>query len=107
MPAIPAAAVSRSLSDRLLLDGAWAPFDGWQLVCVEGRHRERFLHSQLTSDVRGLDVGSSQPTALLDRSARLQGFGLLLKRADLIELLMPSTAARARTKQPDICHSWT
>jgi folate-binding protein YgfZ len=85
----------------LLLDGAWAPFDGWQLVCVEGRHRERFLHSQLTSDVRGLDVGSSQTTALLDRSARLQGFGFLLKRAERIELLMPSTAARAVCERLD------
>jgi folate-binding protein YgfZ len=87
--------VSPSASDGLRLEGAAAPFDGWVVVAVEGRHRERFLHSQLTSDVRGLAEGSSQPTALLDRSARLQAFGFLLKRAGRIDLLLPVEAAPA------------
>jgi folate-binding Fe-S cluster repair protein YgfZ/Flp pilus assembly protein TadD len=85
--------VSRSASDRLLLEAAAAPFPGWSVIAVEGRHRERFLHTQLSSDVRGLEVGASQPTALLDRTARLVSFGFLLKREQRLELLMPEAAA--------------
>ena len=85
--------MSPSASDRLLLEAAAAPFPGWSVIAVEGRHRERFLHTQLSSDVRGLAVGASQPTALLDRSARLRAFGFLLKREQRLELLMPEAAA--------------
>lgn len=65
------------------------------MVAVEGGQRERFLHSQLTSDVKGLLVGESQMTALLDRTGRLQAFGFLLKRPDRIDLLLPEAAAGA------------
>ena len=65
------------------------------MVAVEGGHRERFLHTQLTSDVRSLAVGDSQMTALLDRAGRLQAFGFLHKGPDRIDLLMPADAAEA------------
>jgi folate-binding protein YgfZ len=85
--------VSPSASERLLLGGAAAPLTGWVVAAVDGRDRERFLHSQLSSDVRGLAEGSSQLTALLDRSARLVAFGFLAKRSDRIDLLAPAGAA--------------
>ncbi len=99
MPPTPAVAVNPSASDRLLFGGAQIPLDGWRVFAVEGQHRERFLHSQLTSDVRGLEVGSSQLTALLDRSGRLQAFGYLCKKADRIELLMPGGAGEHMVAQ--------
>jgi folate-binding protein YgfZ len=85
--------VSPSASDRLLFEAGEARLEGWVVVAVEGGHRERFLHSQLTSDVEGLDEGASQMTALLDRTGRLQVFGFLHKRPDRIDLLLPETAA--------------
>lgn len=85
--------MSPSASDQLLFEGGEARLDGWVVVAVEGGHRERFLHSQLTSDVRGLDRGASQMTALLDRAGRLQAFGFLHKLADRIDLLLPAAAA--------------
>jgi len=85
--------VSPSASDRLLFEGGEARLDGWVVVAVEGGHRERFLHSQLTSDVEGLVEGASQMTALLDRTGRLQVFGFLHKRRDRIDLLVPEAAA--------------
>jgi len=86
--------VNRSASE-LLYGGAQISLAGWTLIEVGGRDRERFLHSQLTSDVKGLAPGASQMTALLDRSGRLQIFGFLLKRASRIELLVPDQPARA------------
>ena len=85
--------VSPSTSETLLFDGLQTPFDGWSLVRVVGKDRERFLQSQLTSDVSRLPVGQSQATALLDRTGRLQAFGFLLKRVDGIDLLLPNGAA--------------
>ena len=93
MPPTPAVAVSRSASETLRYEGLQTPFNGWLLVRVVGEHRERFLNSQLTSDVKGLEVGRSQQTALLDRAGRLQAFGFLLKREDSILVLMPREAA--------------
>ncbi len=87
--------MSPSASDRLLFEGGEARLDGWVVVAVEGAHRERFLHSQLTSDISGLGVGASQMTALLDRGGRLQVFGFLHKRPDRIDLLLPTGAAAA------------
>ena len=89
----PAVVVSPSASDRLLFEGGAARLDGWVVVAVEGGHRERFLHSQLTSDVKGLGEGASQMTAFLDRAGRLQAFGFLRKGPDRIDLLMPAEAA--------------
>lgn len=78
-----------SAPESVTLDGVVAPFPGWALVEVTGRHRGRFLASQATSDVAALPVGESQLAALLDRSGRLQAFFFLHKRADSIELLVP------------------
>ncbi len=82
-----------SASDLLFFEGVQAPFEGWLQVHVSGSHGERFLQSQLTSDVRRLPVGQSQLTALLDRTGRLQAFGFLLKREERIDLLLPEEAA--------------
>ena len=86
--------MSRSASESLLFESAQIPLVGWTLIEVGGRDRERFLHSQLTSDVKGLALGASQMTALLDRTGRLQVFGFLLKREGRIELLVPDPPAR-------------
>ena len=75
------------------LDGAVTDFPGWALIEVTGSHRERFLGTQVTSDVDGLAVGESQLSALLDRTGRLQAFFFLCKRDDLIELLVPEAVA--------------
>jgi len=84
--------VTASASELLELEGAVAPFPGWALLGVTGRHRERFLASQVTSDVAALPAGESQLSALLDRSGRLQAHFFLYKRADAIELLIPEAA---------------
>ena len=75
------------------LDGGVAAFPGWSLIEVTGRHRERFLGSQVTSDVSGLAEGESQLSALLDRSGRLQAFFYLRKRSEAIDLLVPDEIA--------------
>lgn len=85
--------VSHSASDLLLFEGAQASLYGWDLVVAKGRHAERFLNSQLTSDVKDLAVASSQQTALLDRGGRLQAFGFLHRHLDRFELLIPSEIA--------------
>ncbi len=72
---------------------------GWALVAAEGRDSVRFLHSQLTSDVRGLQTGHSQQTALLDRGGRLQAFGFLRRCADRIELLLPVEVAETTVRR--------
>ena len=80
-------------ADCFDLDGGVAAFPGWALVEVTGRHRERFLGSQVTSDVSGLAEGESQLSALLDRSGRLQAFFFLRKRSEAIDLLVPDEIA--------------
>jgi folate-binding protein YgfZ len=69
------------------------------VVELTGSHRERFLHSQVTSDVAGLPVGASQLSALLDRSGRLHGFFFVLKRSDRIQLLVPEEALQGVVEQ--------
>lgn len=59
---------------------------------VDGRDRERFLASQLTSHVVALAEDESQPSALLDRSGRLRAAFFVVKRRDRFELLVPSAA---------------
>lgn len=81
---------SPSAFDRLRLEGGQAPFPGWGRLEVRGRHRERFLHSQVTSDVRGLPHGQSQLSSLLDSHGRLQAFFLVLKREESLVLLVPA-----------------
>lgn len=85
--------MSPSASESLLFDGGETRLDDCVVVAVEGGDRERFLHSQLTSDVGGLTSGRSQITALLDRAGRLQVFGFLHKRPERLDLLLPSAAA--------------
>jgi len=61
---------------------------------VRGRHRERYLASQLTSDVRTLAIGDSQLSALLDATGRLQSFFFLNKLDEVIRLLVPAEVAQ-------------
>jgi folate-binding protein YgfZ len=69
------------------------------VVGVMGRHRERFLQSQVTSDVAGLADGGSQLSSLLDPSGRLQGFFFLRKQRERIDLLMPEEAVETCIEQ--------
>lgn len=62
------------------------------MVVARGADRERFLHSQLTSDVRGLESGRAEPSALLDGSGRLVAFFLLGRRDDALVLVVPHDA---------------
>ena len=62
-------------------------------MAAEGRDAVRYLHSQLSSDVKGLAPGRSQQTALLDRGGRIHAFGFLCRRADRVELLLPTEIA--------------
>ena len=91
--------MNRSASELLLYEGAQTPLAGWSVVVVEGRHRRRFLHSQLTSDLEALAPGASQPTAYLDRSGRLQAFGFVLVRDNRIELLLPQSVAQSAVER--------
>jgi folate-binding protein YgfZ len=90
--------VNPSASELLTIYGCQAPLPGWTVVAARGRDAERFLHSQVTSDVKGLAVGASQQTALLDRGGRLQAFGFLCRRDDRFELLLPESAADGATR---------
>jgi folate-binding protein YgfZ len=85
--------VSRSPSEAIDLDGVVAPLPGWALVEVTGSHRERFLSSQVTSDLTALDEGGSQLSALLDRSGRVQAFFFLRRNSGCFELLLPEAVA--------------
>jgi folate-binding protein YgfZ len=85
--------VRASASELLELDGGVADFPGWTLIEVTGAHRERFLQSQVSSDVVGLSDGASQLSALLDRTGRLQAFFFLRKTDESVELLVPEAAA--------------
>ncbi|HSN55664.1 MAG TPA: tetratricopeptide repeat protein, partial [Candidatus Sulfomarinibacteraceae bacterium] len=82
-----------SPSDALELDGVVAPLPGWALLEVTGRHRERFLASQLTSDVAGLAEGEPQLSALLDATGRVQALFFVGRRAGAFDLLVPEPAA--------------
>ena len=92
-------AVNRSASDLLLFYGGQASLTGWTLVAAEGRDAERFLHSQLTSDAKGLAPGTSQQTALLDRGGRIQAFGFLSRRRDSFELLLPTEISESTVQR--------
>jgi len=81
---------SRSPFDRLRLEGGLCAFPGWGLLRVAGEDRQRFLHSQLTSDVRALDEGETQISALLDASGRLRSVLYVSRRADSHLLLVPA-----------------
>ena len=80
---------SPSPFDRLRLEGGLCPFPGWGLLRVSGGDRERFLHSQLTSDLRALGDGGSQLSALLDVSGRLRSVFFLHRRPNSFLLLAP------------------
>jgi folate-binding protein YgfZ len=64
-------------------------------VKASGRHAERFLNSQLTSDVLGLENDDSHQTALVDRSGRVRAFGFLCRRREGFQLLLPAEIAEA------------
>jgi len=82
-----------NLREHLELDGVVGPFPGWTIIEVTGSHRDRFLSSQVTSDLKGLADGESQLSALLDRSGRLQAFFFLRKNPESIDLLVPEAVA--------------
>jgi folate-binding protein YgfZ len=80
-------------AQTLELDGCVAAFPGWALIEITGRHRERFLSSQVTSDLTTLPEGESQLSALLDRTGRVQAFFFLRRRPDCVDLLVPRETA--------------
>ncbi len=65
------------------------PLPGWSMLVVSGADRQRFLHSQLTSDVATLAPGGAQPSALLDGRGRLVAQLWLRKGDESIDLLVP------------------
>ncbi len=81
--------VSRSPYDRLRLEGGICAFPGWALLRVSGNDRRRFLHAQLTSDVRALGEGETQVSALLDVSGRLRSVAYVNRGANSYLLLVP------------------
>jgi len=84
--------VNRSACDALTTASALVRWDGWSVLAVHGADRERFLHSQLTSDVRSLETGRAQPSSLLDGSGRLVAFLLLGRRDDELVAIVPCGA---------------
>lgn len=64
-----------------LLDEAVLPLEDWCVVDFTGRHAERFLAGQLTSDIRALGPGRGQWSALLDASGRLRAWAVLARPA--------------------------
>lgn len=60
------------------------------MLRISGEDRQRFLHSQLTSDVRALEEGETQISALLDASGRLRSVLYVNRRADAHLLLVPA-----------------
>lgn len=75
--------------ERAVWDGVWFRLRGWGRVRVRGPHAERFLHSQVTSDVKRLAAGECRLSALLDRTGRLRAMFLLARFDDGFELLTP------------------
>ena len=67
-------------------------WDGWSVVAVTGGDRERFLQSQLTSNVRDLAPGTGQLSALLDGSGRLTAFFVLGRLPDRHVIAVPEAA---------------
>lgn len=80
---------NRSRYERLLEGGGVAPFPGWALIRVSGADAERFLQSQVTSNLRGLRSGTAQLSALLDISGRLRAFFFIACRHRDFLLLIP------------------
>lgn len=85
--------VSLSPSEAINLDGVVARFPGWTLIEVTGNHRERYLASQVTSDLSALAEGESQLSALLNRTGRLHACFFLRRGADAVDLLVPEAVA--------------
>jgi folate-binding protein YgfZ len=77
------------------LAAARAPFDGWTLVVVSGRHSERYLQSQLTSDLGQLPDGGSQLSAVLDATGRIRGFFHLNRHDGAFRMLVPDGAVES------------
>ncbi len=84
------AVVNRSQYDVLRQRGGVTELTGWRLLRVSGADRVRFLHSQVTSDVRALEPGRSHLSALLTRSGKVRAFFHLLRRMDDVLLLAPA-----------------
>jgi len=95
----PVVVESRSTSERLRLEGGQTILEGWALVRVDGRHSERFLHSQLTSDVVGQESGTSRLSALLDGSGRVQSFFYVARYDDHLLLLVPEVIVVATVQR--------
>lgn len=77
------------VADIVLYSGVVGHLTAWGRVVVRGAHAERFLHSQLTSDVKGLAEREGGLSALLDRTGRLRSFFLLARFGDRFELVTP------------------
>lgn len=87
--------VSPSTSDAIRFEAVQAAFEGWRVLEVTGRHRERYLHSQLTSDLQSLRLGASQLSALLDATGRIRALFHLQKLEESVRLLVPQDAVTA------------
>lgn len=84
--------MSLSASDPIV-DAAVVPLDAWTLIGVTGDDRVRFLHAQLSADVRGLELDTACLGTLLDLSGRLQAVMLVVRKADRVLFAVPREAA--------------
>lgn len=81
--------------------GAMFALPSHQLVEVVGKDAERFLHSQTTSDVKGMNAFGSQMSALLDRKAHVLAIFDIYKDADKFLIVSDNNQADAIINQLD------
>lgn len=70
--------------------GAIFPLPDYAVVAVTGNDAERFLHSQTTSDVKGLNPSDGQMSALLDRKAHVISLFDIFRHNEKYLLLIPA-----------------
>jgi folate-binding protein YgfZ len=81
--------------------GAVFALPSHQVVQVEGKDAERFLHSQTTSDVKSLADADSQMSALLDRKAHVLALFDIYKHGDQFFLVSDNNQAKTIIQQLD------
>ncbi len=79
--------------------GAIFALPDFSVVSVTGPDAERFLHSQTTSDVKGLNPSEGQMSALLDRKAHVIALFDIFRQDESYLLLVPGNQAQTVINQ--------